>query len=113
MTLGKDSIRITEIQNRVCQRQRSYTEDEIMTELEELSSAGVNIIRYDSNSDGYSISTPFWGAFLKMQLALEEANRNKFKNKNKRHKLILKNQNDIDADVYNVLLERIEEFRKC
>lgn len=83
-----------------------------MKELDELSSAAINIIRYDNNSDRYSISTPFWGAFLKMQIAIEDANRNNNKNKNKRKKLILKNQNDIDADVYNVLLERMEEFKR-
>ncbi len=110
--IEKDYIRFSEIQNRVCQKQRSYTDEEIMKELEELSSATVNIIRYDNNSDSYSISTPFWGAFLKMQIAIENANRNNNRNKNKRKKLILKNQNDIDADVYNVLLERIEEFKK-
>lgn len=112
VTIGKDSIKFSEIQNRVCQKQRLYTNEEIMRELEELSSAAVNIIRYDSNSDRYSISTPFWGAFLKMQIAIEDSNRNNFRNKNKRKKLILKNQNDIDADVYNVLLERIEEFKR-
>ena len=110
--IEKDHIRFSEIQNRVCQKQRSYTDEEIMKELEELSSATVNIIRYDNNSDSYSISTPFWGAFLKMQIAIEDANRNNNKNKNKRKKLILKNQNDIDADVYNVLLERMEEFKR-
>lgn len=110
--IEKDHIRFSEIQNRVCQKQRSYTDEEIMKELEELSSATVNIIRYDNNSDSYSISTPFWGAFLKMQIAIEDANRNNNRNKNKRKKLILKNQNDIDADVYNVLLERIEEFKR-
>lgn len=110
--IEKDYIRFSEIQNRVCQKQRSYTDEEIMKELEELSSATVNIIRYDNNSDSYSISTPFWGAFLKMQIAIEDANRNNNRNKNKRKKLILKNQNDIDADVYNVLLERIEEFKR-
>ena len=47
-----------------------------------------------------------------MQIAIEDANRNNNKNKNKRKKLILKNQNDIDADVYNVLLERMEEFKR-
>ena len=45
-----------------------------------------------------------------MQIAIEDANRNN--NKNKRKKLIIKHQNDIDADVYNVLLERMEEFKR-
>lgn len=112
VTIERDSIRFSEIQNRVCQKQRSYTDEEIMKELDELSSVAINIIRYDNNSDRYSISTPFWGAFLKMQIAIEDANRNNNKNKNKRKKLILKNQNDIDADVYNVLLERMEEFKR-
>lgn len=112
VTIGKDSIRFLEIKRRVCQKQRSYTDEEILKELDELSSAAVNIIRYDNNSDRYSISTPFWGAFLKMQIAIEDANRYNSRNKNKHKKLILKNQNDIDADVYNVLLEKIEEFKR-
>lgn len=110
VTIERDSIRFLEIRNGVCQKKRSYTDEEIMRELDELSSAAVNIIRYDNNSDLYSISTPFWGAFLKMQIAIEKANHSNIKNKRK--KLILKNQNDIDADVYNVLLERIEEFKR-
>lgn len=112
VTIEKDSIRLSEIKNRVCQKQRSYTDEEIMKELNELSSAAVNIIRYDNNSDSYSISTPFWGAFLKMQIAIEDANRNKHKRRNKRKKLILKNQKNIDEDVYNVLLKRMEEFNR-
>lgn len=112
VTLGKDAIRFSEIKQRVCQKQRSYTDDEIKKELDELSSTVVNIIRYDTNSDRYSISTPFWGAFLKMQLAIEDADRNNHNERNRRKKLILKNQNDIDAVVYNVLLERIEMFKK-
>lgn len=111
VTIAKDSIRFVEIQNRVCQKQRSYSSNDIERELDELSSTAVNIIRYDNNSDSYSISTPFWGAFLKMQIAIEDANRNNIQNKRKRKKLILKDQNDIDADVYNVLLEVMEDFK--
>lgn len=111
VTIEKDAIRFVEIQNRVCQKQRPYTVDEIKKELDELSSTAVNIIRYDSNSDCYSISTPFWGAFLKMQIAIEDTNRNNSKNKKRWKGLILKNQNDIDADVYTVLLETMEEFK--
>lgn len=113
VSIGKDFVSFSEIQDRVCQNQRQYTNEEIMKELDQLSSVAVNIIRYDNNSDRYSISTPFWGAFLKMQIAIDGANkRNNAKDRSKRNKmLILKNQDDIDADVYNVLLEKMEQLR--
>lgn len=109
-SIEKDSVRFEEIKNRVCQKQRIYTDNEIKKELEELSSPSINIIRYDVNSDCYSFSTPFWGAFLKMQSTIENTNRNNKKNKHK--KFIIKNQNDIDADVYNAFLEKLEELKK-
>lgn len=109
VTIGKDSIRFSEIKSRVCQKKRLFTDDEIKTELDSLSSPNINIIRYDYNSECYSFSTPFWGAFLKMQIAIEDANRS---NNKHQKRLILKNQNDIDIDIYNILFERIKEYKR-
>ena len=108
VTKMKDSIKFEEIRSGVCQNQRAYTDEEIRKELEELSAVTINIIRYDKNSDKYSISTPFWGAFLKIQIATEDLNRMK---KNKRKNLVLKNQDDFDADVLNIMLKIIEGYK--
>lgn len=111
-SIDKDSIKFIEIKSRVCGKNRLFTDDEISQKLEELASPQYNIVRFDSNSNKYSISTPFWGAFLKMQLAIENANNTKAKRNRKNKNLILKNQDDIDADVYSVLLNQLELFRK-
>lgn len=108
VTKMKDSIKFEEIRSGVCQNQRAYTDEDIRKELEELSAVTINIIRYDKNSDKYSISTPFWGAFLKIQIATEDLNRMK---KNKRKNLVLKNQDDFDADVLNIMLKIIEGYK--
>lgn len=111
VTAGKN-INFGEIKARVNKRKRNYSEDDINTKLQELSSLKYNIIRYDPNSDKFSISTPFWGAFLKMQFAIEEAERNKAQKDRFNPNLILKDQNDIDADLYNLILKQLEILRK-
>lgn len=111
-SIDKDSIKFTEIKSRVCANNRVFSDDEILKKIEELSSPQYNIVRFDSNSNKYSISTPFWGAFLKMQLAIENANNTKARRNRKNKNLILKNQDDIDADVYSALLKQLESFRR-
>lgn len=110
-SIDKDSIKFTEIKSRVCGNKRLFTDDEILKKIEELSSPQYNIVRFDSNSNKYSISTPFWGAFLKMQLAIENANNTKARRNRNNKNLILKNQDDIDADVYSALLKQLEFLR--
>ena len=76
--------------------------------LLELSSGQNNILRYDSNSGKYSISSPFWGAFLKMQIAIEEANQAKAEKDKRNMNLLLENQDDADALLLQILLKRYE-----
>lgn len=111
VSVEKESITFGEIKSRINTNRHSFKDDEIIQELKALSDEIVGILRFNSNSEKYSISTPFWGAFLKMQLAIEKAELTKRK-KNKLNKnLLLKNQDDIDADVYDVLLRQFELLR--
>ena len=106
------SINYNEIKMRVNKRNRNYLEEEINQKLIELSDIECNIIRYDANSGKYSISTPFWGAFLKMQFAIEDAERNRAQKNRINPNLILKDQNDADAYLYSLILKQLEMLKK-
>lgn len=109
VSVEKDSLTIDEIKNRINNERHYFERDLIINELNKLSEETVGILRYNSNTEKYSISTPFWGAFLKMKLAMEQAEHAKRKeNKRNRKNLIIKNQSDIDADVFNILLKQLE-----
>ncbi len=111
VSVEKESVTVDEIKSRINNNRHIFQDEDIITELNNLSDETVGILRYNSNSEKYSVATPFWGAFLKMQLAIEQAEHAKRK-KNKRNKnLIIKNQNDIDADVFDILLQQIELLR--
>lgn len=79
--------------------------------LEYLISPEVNLVRYDGNSDKYTISTPFWKAFLKMQQALEAAESQKAKKKEKVISLMLSSQNDLDSIVYDSMLTLLDKLK--
>lgn len=111
VSIEKEAVSVGEIKSRINNRRLTFEDEAIMTQLKRLSEDSIGVLRYNSNSEKYSIATPFWGAFLKMQLAMETAERAKRK-KNKRNKnLIIKSQNDIDADVYDILLRQIEQLK--
>lgn len=112
VSVEKEAITFEEIKSRINTKNHSFPDVDIISELNKLSEETVGILRYNSNSEKYSIATPFWGAFLKMQLAIEQAEHDK-RRKNKRNKnLILKNQDDIDADVYDLLLQQLKLLKK-
>ena len=54
----------------------------------------------------FAVSDPFWGAFIKMRIAQEQAEREKaIKNSNNRN-LQLQNQNDIESMLLHILLNK-------
>lgn len=111
VTVEKESVSVGEIKSRINNKRHTFEELDIINELKKLSNDDIGILRFNSNSEKYSIATPFWGAFLKMQLAIEKAE-NDMRKKNKRNRnLIIKNQTDIDADVYDLLLHQLEMLR--
>ena len=90
----KEYLSFSEIKNRIPSQKRP-DDNEISIYLSKLSSIEFNeLLRYDRNSKKYSISTPFFRAFLKMKMAIEqsELKERKQKRKNKRNK-----KYDIDA----------------
>lgn len=105
---GKDAMKIEEIYSRARGKKHSFTFDQVTERLETLCSPTYNVLRYDANSSKFSLSTPFWGAFLKMQFAIEKAEKQKAENNKYNIHLNLIEQNDIYADVYRVLLKSLK-----
>lgn len=66
---------------------RMISDEDLKLFLDKLGSSDYNgLIRFDRNSKKYSISTPFFKAFLKMKLALEKTETNERKNRKRRKK---------------------------
>lgn len=83
-----------------------FLENDIALKLAELSTVEVGILRSDFNSSKFAVSDPFWGAFIKMKIAQEQAEMDKaYKNSTNRN-LQLQNQNDIEAMLLQILLKK-------
>ena len=73
------------------------------------------IIRYDRNSKKYSISNPFFRAYLKMKLALEqneinERNNHKNKKKNKLYNIDNEKELDFNDDFFNLYYQHLDTY---
>lgn len=107
-------IRFEDLYSRIKNKDQIYDQIEVKEKLTELVSEEINILRYDQNSGMYSISTPFWGAFLKMKLATEKAQK-KQSIKNKHNKKLTVKAIDLeglDAIVQASFLQLIEEYNR-
>ena len=83
-----------------------FSENEIALKLAELSTAEIGILRSDFNGSMFAVSDPFWGAFIKMRIAQEQKEREKaIKDSNNRN-LQLQNQNDVEAMLLRILLNK-------
>lgn len=101
---SKMSLRV--ISKRVNTPEHPFSENEIVLKLAELCTAEVGILRSNFNSALFTVSDPFWGAFIKMRIAKEQADKAKaYKNQGNRN-LQLQNQNDIEAMLLRVLLQK-------
>lgn len=89
-----------------------FTEDEIALKLAELSTAEVGILRSDFNSSMFAVSDPFWGAFIKMRIAQEQAEREKAIKNSYNRNLQLQNQNDVEAMLLRILLNKYNPKQK-
>jgi energy-coupling factor transporter ATP-binding protein EcfA2 len=110
----KEFVSIGEIEIRIPQHKRTERE-ELKELLDELSSPNYNeIIRFDNTSKKYSISTPFFRAFLKMKMALElieQKEAKKRKTNRKKRKYDLKENETISSMVINdEFLENYYQF---
>jgi energy-coupling factor transporter ATP-binding protein EcfA2 len=110
----KEFVSIGELEIRIPQHKRTERE-ELKELLDELSSPNYNeIIRFDNTSKKYSISTPFFRAFLKMKMALElieQKEAKKRKTNRKKRKYDLKENETISSMVINdEFLENYYQF---
>lgn len=99
---------LDELMTRINRKEHHFSVEEIKSALEDLSTPGKGVIRFDANSQKYSISTPFWEAFIKIQMQLEQEN-----NTSKKKRVIsIYNQSSPEADIYNELLKYMLDLRK-
>lgn len=88
----KEHLSFLEIKDGI--RDKSINETELDDLLQKFRSSEYNeIIRYDNISQKYSISSPFFRAFLKMKLALDKSELTAIRNKKQRKK-----QNEFNLD---------------
>lgn len=83
-----------------------FSDNAIALKLIELSTAEVGILRSNYNSSVYTVSDPFWGAFIKMKIAKEQADRAKAQHDSANRNLQLQNQNDVEAMLLQILLKK-------
>lgn len=108
--LSKMSLK--SISKKVNTADHPFSENDIALKLAELSTAEVGILRSDFNSSMFAVSDPFWGAFIKMRFAQEQAEREKaIKNSNNRN-LQLQNQNDVESMLLQILLNKYNPQQK-
>lgn len=81
----KDKLSFEEIYRRVNNGKATFNEDEIKAKLDELQSPTFDIIYYNSKTEKYAFSTPFWHRFLRLQFSIEKADISR-KQKNKRNR---------------------------
>lgn len=104
-------LTLRSIVNRVNSKEYSYSEKQVTQKLEELSAENIGIIRSLPGGFRYSISDPFWGAFVKMRIAKEESDSIiALKNQSKTN-LLLENENDEEAMLLNILLNKYSHNR--
>lgn len=93
-------------------KKHSFDDIEIKNSLHELSSPPFSVILYNVNTEKYTLASPFWESFLRMQFAIEQANKNRANNNkhNKNLNIQYINTKDINALVEEKLLELLQKW---
>ena len=96
--------------NEICKRVNSgkvvFSREKIKEKLEELMSPAFGIIYYNSNSEKYAFSTPFWHRFLRLQFSIEKSEQNR-----KKKNIHNPNLDLISKDVkYQIVDEKLLDF---
>ena len=102
--LSRMSLKV--ICRRVNTADHPFAENDIALKLAELSTAEVGILRSDFNASSFTVSDPFWGAFIKMRIAQEQTERAKAIKDSTNMNLRLQNQNDIEALLLRILINK-------
>lgn len=102
-----EKLSVNQIIHLVNMGKQHFVKEDVVKKLEELCSPAYGIIYYNTNSEKYALSSPFWHRFLLLQFSLENANKRKKKNNNRNYNLILTK----DAK-YQIVDESLFEFIK-
>ena len=102
---NKESIAYSELICRINPKNQQISEEDIKSALTELQGQPYYIIRYDDEKNKYSFSTPFWSAFIRIQLETEQAEKNK--KKKKRKNALLLNEESFDAMTFKQILDKL------
>lgn len=107
----REKLPLREIKRHVNVRGRNYSEEEIRLALNELTKPECGVISYNQRTEKYSISSPFWEAFLRLQFALEQRQKETAMRDRNNTSLRLVNQTSRDADVEKQMLELLQNMR--
>lgn len=105
-------LSLKSISRKVNTADHPFSENDVALKLAELSTAEVGILRSDFNSSMFAVSDPFWGAFIKMRIAQEQAEREKAIKNSYNRNLQLQNQNDVEAMLLRILLNKYNPKQK-
>lgn len=102
----QSKMSLKQISKKVNTLDHPFSENEIVLKLVELSTAEVGILRSNYNSSFFTVADPFWGAFIKMRIAKEQADKAKAQHNRANRNLQLQNQNDVEAMLLQILMAR-------
>lgn len=101
-----------QIVNGVNKNGRHYRDNQINKKLSQLISSEYGVLRYNPISHKYSIASPFWDAFLKMKLELDQSTKRKSYSNNANPNLHFESQDTRDAVVYRNMLDLIDNYSR-
>ena len=110
----KDKLSLDEICKRVNHGKTSFSKEQIKEKLDELRGPSYNIIYFNSNSEKYALSTPFWHRFLRLQFSIEKAEQTQ-KNKNRNNPnlhLTAEKRYKIEDELMIQLINKLNLLRK-
>lgn len=106
---GKESISFQKLRKRINPKTKEITDSDILNALDDLQKPPYSIIRFDEDAKKYSFSTPFWKAFIRIQMDIEQA---EVSNKKKINNALLMDQNNFESMILNVLYQRINQLKQ-
>ena len=103
-----EKLQLREICKIINWGKKYFESEEVYSKLVELSTPEYGVVYFNPNTEYFSIASPFWRSFLRMQFAMEAAK----KNTKSPVKLDLKDQNDIEAIVEKMMLDLLNRYSK-
>lgn len=106
----QNKLPFSQIRSIVNKSKKHFSDEEILGKLDELCSPEYGVLYYNSHSDKYYLSSPFWQAFLRMQFAYEDAEKRKAEKNKNNHNLRIDyvDKNGKTATVDLLLLEYLK-----